>query len=103
MAMEISRRSFLKGAAASAAGLAVMGLNSGVAFADDEKGKASDDVMTAEKASEIKWSFEIPPEPIPEDQIAEVIEDEIIVIGSGMSGLTTAYSAQSNGASVSLG
>ncbi len=102
MAAEISRRSFLKGAAASAAGLAVMGLNSGVAFADTEKDKASGDVMTAEKAAEVKWSFEIPPEPIPDDEIAEVIEDEIIVIGSGMSGLTTAYSAQSNGASVTL-
>ena len=99
MAMEISRREFLKGAAASAAGFAVMGLNSG-AFADEEKAAA--EVMTAEKSVNTKWEFEIPPAPIPDDQIAEVIEDEIIVIGSGMSGLTTAYSAQSNGASVTL-
>lgn len=99
MSMEISRRSFLKGAAASAAGIAVMGLNSGIAFADEEKAQ---EVMTAEKALNTKWSFEIPPEPIPEDQIAEVIEDDIIVVGSGMSGLTTAYSAAENGASVTL-
>ena len=68
-------------------------LNSG-AFADEAK--AAEDVMTAEKSVSMKWEFEIPPAPIPDDQIAEVIEDEIIVVGSGMSGLTTAYSAQSN-------
>ena len=100
MANEISRRSFLKGAAASAAGLAMLGLNSGIAFAEEDK--AAIEAMTAEKSLSTKWAFEIPPAPIPDDQIAEVIEDEIIVIGSGMSGLTTAYSAQSNGASVTL-
>ena len=91
---KISRRDFLKGAAASAAGLAVMGLG-GAASADDE-------AMTLEKSLKTKWSFEIPPAPIPEDQIAETIEDDIIVIGSGMSGLTTAFSAAQNGASVTL-
>ena len=94
----ISRRDFLKGAAAGAASLAVMGLGGGVAYADD----GADDVMTAAKSLSTKWEFEIPPAPIPEDQIAEVIEDDIIVIGSGMSGLTTAYSAAENGASVTL-
>lgn len=93
---EISRRDFLKGAAAGAASLAVMGLGGGAALAED-----APEVMTAEKSLE-KWEFEIPPAPIPDDQIAEVIEDDIIVIGSGMSGLTTAYSAAENGASVTL-
>ncbi len=93
---EISRRDFLKGAAAGAASLAVMGLNSGVAMAED-----APEAMTAAKSLE-KWSFEIPPAPIPDDQIAEVIEDDIIIIGSGMSGLTTAFSAAQNGASVTL-
>ena len=53
MATEISRRSFLKGAAASAAGLAVMGLNSGIAFAEEEK--AAMEGMTAEKSLSTKW------------------------------------------------
>ena len=95
----ISRRDFLKGAAAGAASLAVMGLGGGVAFAEGEEAA---DVMTAEKALSTKWSFEIPPEPIPDDQIAEVIEDDIVIIGAGMSGLTTALSAAQNGASVTL-
>ena len=93
----ISRRDFLKGAAAGAVSMAVMGLSNGVALADDEEL-----VMTAEKSVNTKWSFEIPPEPIPEDQIAEVIEDDIIIIGAGMSGLTTALSAAQNGGSVTL-
>ena len=91
--MEISRRDFLKGAAAGAASLAVMGL-SGTALAED-----APEVMTAAKSLE-KWDFEIPPAPIPEDQIAETIEDDIIIIGAGMSGLTTAVSAQEGGADV---
>ena len=93
----ISRRDFLKGAAAGAASLAVMGMSKGVAFAEEEAAGG----LTAEKALG-KWEFEIPPAPIPEDQIAEVIEDDIIIIGSGMSGLTTAVSAAQNGASVTL-
>ena len=93
--MEISRRDFLKGAAAGAASLAVMGMG-GAAFAED-----APESMNAELSMK-KWDFEIPPAPIPEDQIAEVIEDDIIVIGAGMSGLTTAYSAAENGASVTL-
>ena len=94
--MEISRRDFLKGAAAGAASLAVMGLGGGAALAED-----APEAMNAELSLK-KWDFEIPPAPIPEDQIAETIEDDIIVIGAGMSGLTTAYSAAECGASVTL-
>ena len=85
---EISRRDFLKGAAAGAASLAVMGMG-GTALADD-----APEAMTAEKSLATKWEFEIPPAPIPEDQI--------IIVGSGMSGLITAFSAAQNGASVTL-
>ncbi|MBR2836378.1 MAG: FAD-dependent oxidoreductase [Coriobacteriales bacterium] len=49
-----------------------------------------------------KWSFEIPPAPIPEEEITETIEDEIIVIGAGMSGFCCAASAAEAGASVTL-
>jgi len=91
---DISRRQFLKGAVAGV--VSASAINFIPAMAED------DSVMTAAKSLETKWSFEIAPNPIPDDQIAEVIEDEIIIVGAGMSGLTTAYSAQVNGASVTL-
>lgn len=49
-----------------------------------------------------KWSFEVAPEPIGEDQITETIEDDIIVIGAGMAGMCVAASAAEHGASVTL-
>ena len=30
-----------------------------------------------------KWSFMIPPEPVPDDQITETVENDIIVVGGG--------------------
>ncbi|MCL2126525.1 MAG: FAD-dependent oxidoreductase [Oscillospiraceae bacterium] len=44
-----------------------------------------------------KWTFEIPPPPIPENQINETIETDLIVVGEGMSGLCTALSAAEEG------
>lgn len=45
-----------------------------------------------------KWSFEIPPDPIPEDQITKTYNADIVVIGAGLSGLCTACSALDAGA-----
>jgi succinate dehydrogenase/fumarate reductase flavoprotein subunit len=36
------------------------------------------------------WSWETPPAPIPENQIVETLEDEVLVIGGGISGLAAA-------------
>ena len=33
------------------------------------------------------YSWETPPQPIPEDQIAETVTTEVLVIGGGISGL----------------
>ena len=49
-----------------------------------------------------KYDFEIPPEPIPEDEITDTKETEIVVIGSGTAGLICANSAVENGAKVIL-
>ncbi len=114
----VSRRSFLAGAAAAGA----MGaLTAGVAMADSvppedamDKAKAvgtSTDThgipATDEYVIDItkgvpKWDFEIAPEPIADDQIAETIEDDIIVIGAGMSGMCVAAAAAEQGAGVTL-
>lgn len=44
-----------------------------------------------------KWSFEIPPEPIPDSKISETVEYDVVVLGEGMAGLCTALSAQEEG------
>ena len=115
----ISRRNFVAGAAGIAA-VAAMGAQ--IALADEPS--AEEDAVAegeaaaqAEKTTTIpvdesyvvnlsnglpKWSFEVAPEPIPEDQIAETIEDDIIVVGAGMAGMCTAASAAEAGGSVTL-
>ena len=47
-----------------------------------------------------KWSFEIPPEPIADSDIAETIEADVVVVGCGTSGLMTANSAAEAGLDV---
>jgi len=49
-----------------------------------------------------KWSFEIPPEPIPEDKIAETVESDVVVLGEGMSGLCTALSCVEEGIATTI-
>ena len=105
----IDRRSFLTGTAALGA-VAALGTLAGCASksADETaptktagEGGTADGTMTAQAAQQ-KWSFEIPPEPIADDQIAETIEDDVVVVGAGVSGLVTALSAAEAGASVTL-
>lgn len=91
MAQQLSRRSFVSGALASAG---VAALASGPALADE--GASAQQGMTADGA----WSFEIAPAPIADDQIAETKTADVIVVGCGMSGMVTAASAAEGGLSV---
>ena len=68
----------------------------------EESSDDSGDLMTWQKKEKEKWAFEIAPDPIPDDQISEVITHDVIVIGAGMSGLCCACSAQHFGADVLL-
>lgn len=111
-----SRRDFLKfgavGAAGAAAGFvgctpaasgstdAAAG-NAGAASSANGVVNSSDAVLKLTDGMP-KWSFMIPPEPIADDQITETIENDIIVVGGGMSGFTTAVSAAEQGAKVTL-
>lgn len=101
--MSISRRDFLKGAAASAAavGLSAAGLTPALG---QETTDSKQSVLTAENYQNMKWAFEVMPAeyPIADEKIAKTITHEIIVIGSGLSGLTTAVSAQEGGADVRI-
>ncbi len=107
---QFSRRDFFKLGAVGAAGAAAAGL-AGCAPAADKAAAGSDAAGAADASAEgavstndvviklgdtlPKWSFMVPPAPIPEDEITETIENDIIVVGAGMSGLTTAVAAAS--------
>ena len=108
--MELNRRDFLKGALATGAlaaggaalaGCAPSGGSGSAGGSGDAKGKgASGDAITAESYKNMKWSFEIPPEPVPDSDIKETITHDIVIVGAGMAGLCTAVSAAEQGADV---
>ncbi|MFR7737365.1 MAG: twin-arginine translocation signal domain-containing protein, partial [Eggerthella lenta] len=103
-ARSMDRRSFLKGATvagAAAAAAGTLGL-AGCAPQDKETVAAAsgDLVLDAEKFTNAKWNFEIPPEPVDESKIGNTVECEILVIGAGVGGLVTATSAVEEGADV---
>lgn len=99
MEMDMDRRSFLKGAViagvAAAAGTSLVACE-GASGAGSE---ASTDAVTADIRDQ-KWSFEIPPEAISDSDIKDTYSADVIVVGSGMSGLCTAVSAKESGADV---
>ncbi len=110
MEKEISRRAFLKGTASLAAAGAVAGLTGCASETEcpeveevtcPETTTTSTGAMNAEKSFE-KWEFEIAPDPIADDKIGETITNDIIVVGAGMAGLTTALRAAQCGAKVTL-
>ncbi len=101
----VSRRNFLAGAAVAASSAAVAGLaGCSPSNASDEEAVTSDSVSGGMNADSFfgKWDFEIPDESIADDQIAETIEAEIVVVGAGTGGLTVANSAAEEGANVVL-
>ena len=113
---KLSRRSFLAGAsmatvaAAGAASALADSVPSDTALSDAQNlaltnvnGIATDPGYVIDIANgEPRWAFEIAPDPIPAEKIAETIEDDVIVIGGGMAGFATAASAAEQGASVTL-
>lgn len=106
-----SRRDFLKFGAVGAAGAAAAAGLAGCAAPASKEGDASASASGVMESSDAvlklkdgmpKWSFMIPPEPIADDRIVETVENDIIVVGGGMSGFTMAVSAAENGAKVTL-
>lgn len=98
----MSRRGFLAGAAGAAAlGAAALGGCAPKENLSNTGASAASDGLTAEVA-EGKWSFEIPPEPIPEDQISNMVENEVVVIGGSSSGLVTAARLLEQGVKVTV-
>lgn len=90
MRNELSRRTFLKGAAASAAGVAAMSM--APVMADEE--------MPAEEMAAPMHSWEIAPDPVDESEIVNTVETEVLIIGAGYSGLAAAASSAERGVDV---
>lgn len=100
----ISRRDFLKGAAAGTIGIATVGVL-GACSKDSnaqDTSDSSDVILTDEAYQNMKWKFEVMPKeyPIADKDISKTITHDFIVVGSGLSGLCTAVSAMEDGADV---
>lgn len=93
MAKEVSGRTFLKGAAATALTAAFAGVG-GAAFADD--------APAAEEASGIWYDAKYFAKPDPITDIAETIDTDVVVVGAGNGGLVAAASVVDQGAGLVL-
>lgn len=87
----INRRGFLKGATA----VGITGVTGIVAGTQH----TSAQTMTSASVS-CRPSWETPPPPIPEGEIKDTVKTDVVVIGAGVAGVTTALSAAEGGAKV---
>ncbi|MGI6209674.1 MAG: FAD-dependent oxidoreductase, partial [Anaerolineae bacterium] len=85
--LRVTRRSFVMGAAASAAAIAGSGV----------LGAAAQD---AEEKPATTYSWETPPDPIPAEDITETVDADVVVVGAGVAGVLAALGAVEAGASV---
>ena len=95
MSKEISRRDFLKGAAAGARTAALAGATSGIAFADDAP-------AAAEEQSSTWYDAKYFAKPDPITDIAETVETDVVVVGAGNGGLIAGASVVDQGAKLIL-
>lgn len=104
----MSRRSFLTGAVAAGAGIAAAGSLAATtkqAFADEAEAEeaAEEEVADEEEVAsdeEVDWLGSAPD--ITDDDCAETVDCEVLVIGAGCSGYFAAAAAAENGAQVLL-
>lgn len=109
---KIDRRSFLQGAALTGAFAATGALAACGPQSKQETAPASDSGTASNEApaastvvadeAEKTCSFEIPPKPVADSDITQTIEAEVVVIGSGVSGMVCAAKAAQDGANVVL-
>jgi len=92
----ITRRDFFKNAGVVAGGTAI-----GVGALPVMPGKMfSNKADAAQSEASKKFKFEIPPSPIPEADIKEVVDTDVVVLGAGIGGMCAAISAAESGAKV---
>ncbi len=101
-AKDLTRRSFLKGSAITAAAAAAMGTlgacSSGTQTAST--GETSSDVSVAEDNISNQVSFLHAPARIPDDEIVDTVDADIVVVGAGIGGLYAALGGVEAGGKV---
>ncbi len=90
MAINLSRRSFLKSSAAAAAVTATSAASAGEVPAEWAKPKCDN------------WSWEKPARPLSDFKITKTVDTDVVVIGAGLAGFAAALSAAEAGAKVAL-
>ena len=99
MSIEVTRRNFLAGMAGAGA-LAAVGL-AGCSSGDAEsKAAAPAGENGAQAPGSTEPAFLTAPDPIPDSEIAETIDCELVICGAGICGLPAAMLAAENGADV---
>ena len=96
-AMNLDRRSFLKGALATGAAATAASAVALTGCAAEPKGAGTGDGKMANTGT---YAFETAPEPIAEGDIVETVDADIVIIGAGFSGLCCALAAAENGSKV---
>lgn len=91
-----SRRSFFKGSAIAALGVATGGILAGCQPASKTSEKGASEAVSGKP----KPSWATPPAPIDDSQIKATKTADVIVVGAGIAGLTAALSALEAGAKV---
>ena len=105
----LSRRQFLIGSTLAGAGIAG-GALAGCAPASQGGAPASESAaasaeheifdLDSKSMTQGTWSWSTPPEDIPEGDIAETAECDVLVIGAGLAGCCSAIAAAEEGARV---
>lgn len=102
---EFTRRDFMKGAAgvaAASAALGVLGACSSPADSTTAAQTAAETTTAAEEMPVSGYSWEKAPDPIPDSEIKETIEADIVIVGAGIAGVTAALRASELGAKVAV-
>lgn len=102
----ISRRSFIAGAAATgafAAAAGLMGCSPQATSGQDSASAADANAGSGSQgAASAGHSWDVKPDPIPESDIAETVDVEVLVIGAGNAGVAAACSSVEKGLKVTV-
>jgi fumarate reductase flavoprotein subunit len=90
-----SRRTFIKGAALGAAGIAAGGVLAGCGGTEEPTNSAETPSPTDNTTGP---SFLTAPDPIPDSEITETVDADVVIVGAGLAGLCAAVSAAESGA-----